>query len=216
MAHGTSSVNRRWHEDDELIDELLSSPETLVPLFRKSLREGTATDEMLFHACREDSSGLTVGFLLQHFKDISELDRRINVRQHPSNNSPLHVACYRGHPRNVEALLDAGADTEALDCNSTTSYWYAVQGTMNTVAVGTREDFLEIVHMFKQRGHVITHTTKRNQRIGEHTAERRKVCNRMNGGGSGGKDLCGDSSSTPVGSPVDSSPPIRGQTCMCA
>mmetsp|Transcript_67079 Transcript_67079/g.212305 ORF Transcript_67079/g.212305 Transcript_67079/m.212305 type:complete len:402 (-) Transcript_67079:108-1313(-) len=117
--------------------------------------------QLLVEITREDSVGECVSHVLGWYR------RRlgasfVNTRQNGTGNTPLVIACYRGFPRSVALLLDAGADPVMQDSTGTAPVMWAVQGMVNNPRheEATEEDFAECVRAFRDRGHDICHGFK--------------------------------------------------------
>lgn len=105
--------------------------------------------DLLLLTCREDLSGKCAEFLLQKKADPNQVG--------PGGNTPLHVASYRGNVNAVRALLKAGSSPSALDNNQADPIFYTVQATVNSVAVGTLQDFTTILQLYHEHNFDILH-----------------------------------------------------------
>ena len=135
-------------------------------IVHEALRHSTPSNyqpicELLHYAVRQDPSGLMAFMLLAKLKrDAGGSWQGVDARGRNllksivdsidpnTGNAALHVACYRGLPRNVEALLSFGADPRVLDQRGFEPLFYAVQGTNNAVGVGKEHDHLSSVQVF--------------------------------------------------------------------
>lgn len=111
-----------------------------------SLRE--LSHFLSLHCIRQDSTGRCLSAAMKAGLPIT-------VHHNATQNTPLHVAAYRGFPAVVQIALDAEVDVSALDGHGMEALFYAIQGKMNQPGIGSEEDYFKIFKMItKAKGGV--------------------------------------------------------------
>ena len=127
-------------------------------------RRGVTREELLggmHELARNDPSGAGVAHCLRvaakrGFAPIVD-------SLHPqTGNTALVCASYRGLPRVVEVLLDAGADTTIVTRPpvASTAVFFAAQAEGNDASHGTEKDFVAVLKLFQGHGVDITHAMR--------------------------------------------------------
>ena len=141
--------------DDDLLD-WLSEPNPMG-LAKHLVAEAVqlshaAVIDYLHYIVRQEPTGMLTFLLLSEVAKRGDklLQKTVNSIDAVTGNAALHVACYRGFPRNAEALLSFGANPRATDRRGTEPLFYAMQGTNNNIGRGTERDHLDTVQVFRR------------------------------------------------------------------
>jgi len=114
-----------------------------------------------FHCIRQDPTGRCLNAAYEAGVPVS---LRINENQ----NTPLHIAAYRGFPDAAQIAIDAGVDVSATDIQGMEAMFYAVQGTKNIPGRGTESDYHKIFLMIvKAKGGIEQCLTYKSKSAGK-------------------------------------------------